>query len=192
MSSRSEFVKFLEHQVIIYRGILEDMFGPYDSRFNFGSIRRSTDPMDVPHTNFPNGFYLSGGCVVDIHISSEPLAEELEDQAVWQVAHECVHLIDPGPKGTANYLEEGLATWFQDEIEYHINEVQNYIRQGKATHNPQYTKAKEPSEYFRATATDYSGEGDSVLWSGNSRYFSFYACSLCAKRRQGSHQGSLR
>jgi hypothetical protein len=34
--------------------------------------------------------------------------------ARWQLAHECVHLIDPHFPAPTNVLEEGLATWFQN------------------------------------------------------------------------------
>ena len=63
MRDNSEFVKLLEQQALRYRGILEDIFGPCDPRFVFGSIKKSTDKDDVPCTNFPNGFHLEGGCV---------------------------------------------------------------------------------------------------------------------------------
>lgn len=65
----------------------------------------------------------------------------LPDQSVWQVAHESVHLLDPGPMGT-NFLEEGLATWFQDEFEFHNEQVQRYIAKN-SEHSPSYAKAKE-------------------------------------------------
>ena len=40
--------------------------------------------------------------------------------AIWQLARECVHLIDPwnieAEGRQPNYLEEGLATWYQNTI----------------------------------------------------------------------------
>ena len=53
MRDNSEFVKLLEQQALRYRGILEDIFGPCDPRFVFGSIKKSTDKDDVPCTNAP-------------------------------------------------------------------------------------------------------------------------------------------
>ena len=35
-------------------------------------------------------------------------------EARWHVAHESIHVLDPHSNPT-NYLEEGLATWFQNE-----------------------------------------------------------------------------
>ncbi|MFT8671951.1 MAG: hypothetical protein ABF802_09285 [Acetobacter orientalis] len=52
------------------------------------------------------------------HISivlSESAAQNLE-QAIFQLAHEAVHLLDPSGGSKANVLEEGLATLFQKEI----------------------------------------------------------------------------
>ena len=53
-----------------------------------------------------------------------------------------VHLLDPGEKGTANVLEEGLATWFQDEPAYHDEEVRRYIANNEK-HPPAYLEAEE-------------------------------------------------
>ena len=40
--------------------------------------------------------------------------------AIWQLAHECVHLIDPwnieAEGRQSNYLEEGIACWYQNTI----------------------------------------------------------------------------
>ena len=142
MHNRAEFIKFLEKQALRYREILESMFGPCDKRFVFGTIKKSIDN-DVPHTHFPNRLHTSGLRFVDIHISEWPWQHCCLDQGTWQVAHESVHLLDPGVFGSANFLEEGLATWFQDEIEYHIDEVKKYIQRGKNRHSENYCLAKE-------------------------------------------------
>ena len=142
MHDNSEFLKFLEQQALQYRGILEDMFGPRDQRFVFGSIKKSIDEGDIPYTYFPNGFHFNGGCVVDVHISGCPWQKCYRNQGTWQLAHESVHLLDPGKRGTATFLEEGLATWFQDEPKYHIDVVKKYIEQGQP-HTRYYEEAKE-------------------------------------------------
>ena len=142
MRTYSEFMEFLDQQARTYRGHLEDMFGQCDRRFVFGSIKRSINRDDAPHTNFPNGFHFNDGCVVDIHISEWPWQHCCKDQGSWQLAHESVHLLDPVEKGDSTFLEEGLATWFQDEPTYHHDVVQIYIEQG-ITHPQDYTVAKE-------------------------------------------------
>lgn len=142
MKQTLQYVEFLEGQACRYRTILEEMLGPFDSRFVFGTIKKSIDEDDVPHTNFPGGFHLDGGCVVDIHISSWPWENLSPDQGPWQVAHESVHLLDPGVRGSATFLEEGLATWFQDEPSFHTDAVRAYIERG-AAHTRRYQVAKE-------------------------------------------------
>ena len=41
-------------------------------------------------------------------------------------------LLDPGVGGSATFLEEGLATWFQDEPKFHTEEVRAYIERSYA------------------------------------------------------------
>ena len=117
------------------------MLGPRDSQFVFGTVRETTDKNDSPQTHFPNGFHFDGNCTVDIHISQWPWEHLSPDQSVWQVAHESVHLLDPVPRGT-NFLEEGLATWFQDEFKFHNEEVRCYIAKNSGR-PPSYAKAKK-------------------------------------------------
>ena len=136
-------MEFLKRQAYRYKTILQDMLGLFDRRFVFGSIKRSSHKDDVPHTHFPGGFHLNGGCVVDIHISSWPWKHCSPDQGAWQVAHESVHLLDPAVGGTSTFLEEGLATWFQSEPTFHIEIVRTYIDQGKETLTQHYKVAKE-------------------------------------------------
>lgn len=133
------FVQYLEQQVRYYLDILERMFGPRDPRFEFGTIRKSED--NIPCTYFPRGYYEGGGCVVDIWIGDWPWDHCSYDQGTWQVAHECVHLLDPGVGGTTNFLEEGLASWFQGEQQFHSDIVKRYIARSK--HSPHYKEAKD-------------------------------------------------
>ena len=105
--------------------ILECLFGPRDPRFVFGAIRESKD--NVPRTHFLSNYHTNGDCVVYIHIGKPAWEIFSPDQSEWQLAHECVHLIDPGEYGSANVLEEGLATWFQCEPQYHDKLVKDYM-----------------------------------------------------------------
>ena len=131
MCQNEGFVTFLEQQVYTYIHHLETMFGLRDRRFLFRTITKATQPPDVPYIDFPNGFHFNGNCVLDICISEWPWEHCSPDQGPWQVAHECVHLLDPGLRGGANLLEEGLATWFQDEPGFHSEAVKAYIRRNR-------------------------------------------------------------
>lgn len=123
---RSHYIIYLKEQFCQYMAILEQMFGLCDPRFVFGSFKQAVG--SVPRTHFPNGFHFKGNCVVDIHISKYPWQHCCYDQSAWQVAHECVHLLDPGLQTNTNVLEEGLATWFQNEPRFHNDLVKTYIR----------------------------------------------------------------
>ncbi|MCY4095725.1 MAG: hypothetical protein OXG05_11455 [Gammaproteobacteria bacterium] len=129
----------LRQQAEKYLKDLEELFGPRDPRFVFSSIERSSNR--YPHTDYPNEFSLDGDCAVSIHVTSDAYDGRQISQCLWQIAHECVHLLDPCRKGEANFLEEGLATWFQDEKRYHSADVQSYIDSVKF-HSPTYTEAK--------------------------------------------------
>lgn len=138
-AKRSQFVKYLERHLRRYREILEDRFGPCDPKFVFGSFRKSVNNM--PRTHFPYGYHTNGNCIVDIHLSDFSWEHCSLDQGPWQVAHECVHLLDPGTGGTT-VLEEGLATWFQDESEFHDAAVRRYIIRNEP-HPNNYESAKQ-------------------------------------------------
>ena len=137
-NDQKRFVTHLKNQVEKYLAILEEMFGPPDPRFVFGTILKSSRN---PHTDFPFDYHLNGGCVVNIQVGEYPWEHCCYDQGTWQVAHECVHLLDPGIRGSATHLEEGLATWFQDETRFHDEIVKRYIAR-KSPHPEPYITAK--------------------------------------------------
>ena len=137
-----EFLNCLNQHVIHYMSVLQDLFGLRDPKFVIGSIQKSTHYKGDPQTNFPSGYHEDGGCIVDIHITPYAYQNCLYDLATWQVAHECVHLLDPIGLGGANILEEGLATWFQDTPRYHPENVQAFIST-KDPHPREYAEAKE-------------------------------------------------
>ena len=125
MCQYDEFVTRLKGQADLYIHHLETMFGPPRAGFLFRSIGRSTD-------RFPRIFYplvnpVNGMRVVDIHIGRRAWDRCSPDQGPWQVAHECVHLLDPVNSGESTYLEEGVATWFQNKPEFHSEAVRRYI-----------------------------------------------------------------
>ncbi len=142
MRDRSEFEYFLARRYGHYRATLTNILGPFDRNFVFGSIKGPIDDRDAPQVHFPDGYHRAGGCVADIRLSAFPWEKCHCGQGGWQVAHEAVHLLDPVPYGKANVLEEGLATWFQDELEFHDNEVERYLNQGIEYPAP-YSEARD-------------------------------------------------
>ncbi len=117
---REAFVLHLKSKVAEYTAMLEDLFGPRDPNFVFRTICRARESHgDVPRLHFPVGYHTNGQCRVNIHVSLAVWDERRRSQGAWQVAHECVHLLDPSASGASNYLEEGVARWFQDEPQTH-------------------------------------------------------------------------
>ena len=145
MSDRSEFISFLEQRVHAYTEQLEAMLGKCDARFVFRSIERSTLPGGGPQTPYPGDPGPNGCLDIDIQISKDAWDKCHCFCGAWEVAHECVHLLDPTKKGAANFLEEGLGAWFQDQPEIHVDSMKEYVmcaaRDRDAADN--YTKAKD-------------------------------------------------
>ena len=100
---------------------IEQLFGPRDNSFTILGIDINQTPDEPPHLWFPD----SGISANDAEQRSRHIVIRLGLNALsnpirarWQLAHECVHLLDPwNPKidgRSTNYLEEGLATWYQN------------------------------------------------------------------------------
>ena len=145
MRNRVKFILFLNQQAKKYRGDIEETLGQCDQRFVLGSIKKSIKDDGGPHTQYPNEFHCKGDCLVDIHIGKEPWQKFDYDRATWQLAHESVHLLNPVKCGEATFLEEGLATWFQNEPKFHSREVQEYIKDNQSRKDSPdcYDKAEE-------------------------------------------------
>jgi len=107
-----------------YMRELEERFGPRDQSYEFVGIQAVGK---VPHIYFPKGRKIK-----KVEIRLADAARRSFELAKWQLAHECVHLLDPGARPTV-VLEEGLAVWFQ-ECKVH--------GQGLGLHDTMYACAK--------------------------------------------------
>ena len=100
---------------------IEHLFGPRDRSFTVVGIEIDMTPGACPHLWYPD----SGIAPDDperrsrhvvIRLTSNALTDPV--RARWQLAHECLHLLDPWNERVdgrpANWLEEGLAAWFQN------------------------------------------------------------------------------
>lgn len=71
----------------------------------------------VPHIWFPGSYDSPSRKHIAISLSAETFSDR--QRTVYQLAHECVHLLAPVEGGGAPVIEEGLATAFsEDMIEY--------------------------------------------------------------------------
>ena len=101
--SRCELQNFLEECL---RDVEKLLHSRDNEEFNFPQVQfrnvtgPCTDVLNPPdlHVVVPENSVLGGG---DLKV------------ARWHVAHESIHVLDPHSVPT-NYLEEGLATWFQN------------------------------------------------------------------------------
>jgi len=100
---------------------IERKFGHRDRSFTLVGIDIDKTPgtspcLWFPYSGIPHGDAGERSRHIVIRLSSNALTSPLH--ARWQLAHECVHLIDPWNPGVdgrpTNWLEEGLATWFQN------------------------------------------------------------------------------
>ena len=89
-------------------GEAERLFGERDERYGFPTIERRTDGESSPFLDVKRKpeltVFLPESCLVNDDLS----------EARWHIAHEAVHVLDPHCNPTS-YLEEGLASWFQNE-----------------------------------------------------------------------------
>ena len=100
---------------------IEQLFGSRDRSFTLLGVDIDQTPGKQPHLWFPDSGIPSDDAEgrsrhVVIHLSPNALTHPA--RARWQLAHECVHLLDPWNRRVdgrpTNYLEEGLATWYQN------------------------------------------------------------------------------
>lgn len=100
---------------------IEQRFGPRNSMFSLVGVEIDETPNATPCNYFPD-FGIPPGDPENrsrhIIIRLTPQTLVSRECARWQLAHECIHLIDPWNRiadGRAtNVLEEGLAVWYQN------------------------------------------------------------------------------
>ena len=100
-----------------FLAMAEKAFGQRNHSYTLLGIQIFKTPDKTPHIWFPDSGKDHDGIHRHVGIVLGHLAMNDAKVALWQLAHECVHLIDPWLDITGrstNYLEEGLATWFQD------------------------------------------------------------------------------
>ena len=121
---------------------IEHRFGQRDQSFMLVGIDIDRTQGKLPHLWFPD----TGIAQADAERRSRhvvirlgPYALTNPARARWQLAHECFHLLDPWNERVdgrpANWLEEGLAAWYQNscvpEAEHHeglYSEAEDLVR----------------------------------------------------------------
>lgn len=90
----------------VFLHVLQERYGPRDMSFTplgieFGAHR-------------PNVWYPGGRRYIAVMLSAD--AAHQPERALWQLAHEAVHLLAPTGGNHALWIEEGLASLFADEV----------------------------------------------------------------------------
>jgi hypothetical protein len=100
------FYEWIDQQYITLIALAEQLYGPRSSGWKYlGIITRN----DGPVIYFPH----PGSNDLQIALSSG--IEDYYDQALLQLAHEVIHLLDPLRDPPASILEEGIAVMFSIE-----------------------------------------------------------------------------
>lgn len=122
----------------VFLNEIETLLGPRDPNYTYVGIEFDSTPNASPRIWFPHVGHPDrdeSKPANHIIIRLTETAQSNANLAIWQLAHECVHLIDPwniqAEGRQSNYLEEGIATWYQNTI---IQNIPNNL--------PQYVKAK--------------------------------------------------
>jgi hypothetical protein len=103
----------------------ETKFGPRDKSFSVGGVEF--------HDGAPQHWFPGKASYVVVQLNLQAMLDVT--RALFQLAHECVHLLDPAP-GEANTLEEGLATVFSLDFLKEELKVDDY-----PTGDPKYDRA---------------------------------------------------
>ncbi len=100
---------------------MEHLFGSRDRSFSLVGIDVNRTPDSVPMLWYPHyGIEPDSTDKRSKHIIIRLGFNALSDplRARWQLAHECIHLLDPWSEMVdgrpANWLEEGIAAWYQN------------------------------------------------------------------------------
>ena len=102
---------------------IERQLGPRDPNYTYVGLEFDTTPNAKPRICFLNIGYPghetdNGSNHIVIRLTAD--AQDDANIAIWQLARQCVHLIDPWNTEVegrpTNYLEAGLAAWYQNTI----------------------------------------------------------------------------
>ena len=123
VTARQSNGSYLPRTLPMWAGIflreVEELLGPRDPSYCFLGIDfhgPNLPPRNwFPDTGIPPSSNEPSSKQIIVHLTVNTIGDP--ERARWQLAHECVHLIDPwNPTIEGRYtsvLEEGLATWYQ-------------------------------------------------------------------------------
>lgn len=131
-AANDKVIPWLKEQVLILLPEAEKLFGPRDQTWTFHEITFVA--------NGPNTYLWEPLKTIDIQLSEN--SRNFPNQALYQAAHEVVHLLSPTSRGNAPMLEEGAATYFSIEAPTFPSAL--YREQARA-----YIQANEGAKNYR-------------------------------------------
>jgi hypothetical protein len=112
----------LTRQLGLFLEEAEALFGPRDRSFTLLGIEFNDGPNRLVYPNTHHDQII-------VQLSNE--SRDSRDQALFQLAHETVHVLSPVDVGTTTALEEGLATYFSLTAPHFADPT--YAQRGEAT-----------------------------------------------------------
>jgi hypothetical protein len=117
----------------------ETLFGPRDKAFTLLGIEFHAGPNRL---SYPN----AGRDQIIVELSME--ATRNRDQALFQLAHETVHILAPVNVGATTVLEEGLATYFSLTAPHFVNPT--YARRSEESLTGRFQPYRDALDNVRA------------------------------------------
>lgn len=157
----------------IFLNEIETLLGPRDPNFTYVGLEFDTTPnasprIWFPHVGHPDRDRDKTSNHIIIRLTEK--AQSDANLAIWQLARQCVHLIDPwnieAEGRPTNYLQEGLATWYQTTIiqnilleppydhakslvQPHMPQLAATIKHLRAEHNLRISAVDDPDHLLR-------------------------------------------
>jgi hypothetical protein len=119
-----------------------------EAEAQFGSRDRSFTILGIEFNDGPNRLVYPNTHHDQIVIQLSIEARYHRDQALFQLAHETVHVLAPVDVGTATVLEEGLATYFSLTAPQFADPT--YAQRGEATLTNKFQAYRDALEDVRA------------------------------------------
>ena len=133
----------LAHETSKFIAEIEDMFGPRDSSFTYVGLEFDETPDARPMNWFPKfGIPSDEKGKRSRHVLIRLGERAIHDPqyALWQLAHECFHLLDPWQKElygrSTTVLEEGIAASYQDTRVTKFHNIESSYVEAKSLVEP--------------------------------------------------------
>lgn len=138
----------LDAQALALLAVAEDLYGPRTSGWEFEGVHFANDAPRLW------SFYETGSTVPDfVRIHVTPSVRDNPDQALYQLAHEVIHMLAPTCAPCTIIFEEGLAVKFSLEQRFQSDWYAEALR-NRRVQGENYHDAWQLAEQFLLLAPD--------------------------------------